>query len=177
MQTSQKLRVVTNKSEDINSTVTIRSAVIRDAIAISNLINNYAEKGLMLTKSRYQVYQHLQGFIVAEVDGDIVGCGVLHIMWDDLAEIRSLAVEESYTGQGIGRSIVKRLIEQAQQLGIPQVFALTYVPGFFERLGFRHMPKRALPQKIWLDCINCAKFPDCDEEALLLRLEGGPIIA
>lgn len=150
----------------------VRPAVVTDGVQIANLVNLYASRAEMLPKSRYQVYQHIAGFIVAEVNGKIVGCGVLHVLWEDLAEIRSLAVQEAYQRQGLGTKMVARLIDKARLLGLSQVFALTYVPGFFEAIGFHGIDKRSLPQKIWIDCINCAKFPECDEEALLLKLEG-----
>jgi amino-acid N-acetyltransferase len=149
----------------------IRPAVVADAAAIADLINTYASRGEMLPKSRYQVYQHIRSFVVAEIDGTIASCAVLHVMWEDLAEVRSLAVRQPYRGQGLGRAMVKRLIEMAKSLGLPQVFALTYTPEFFEALGFTRIDKRSLPQKIWIDCIDCVKFPECDEEALLLSLE------
>ena len=150
---------------------TIRPAVVADGIPIANLVNYYAGRGEMLPKSKYQVYQHISGFVVAVIDKQMVGCGVLHVLWEDLAEIRSLAVLKEYQHQGLGTKMVTHLIQKARLLGLPQVFALTYVPGFFESMGFHHIDKRTLPQKIWIDCINCAKFPDCDEEAFLLTLE------
>jgi amino-acid N-acetyltransferase len=161
----------TMKSVPTGKEVTIRPAVVADAIAIANLVNYYASMGEMLPKSRYQVYQHIGGFVVAEIDNQVVGCGVLHVLWEDLAEVRSLAVLEEYKHRGLGTKMVTHLLQKARLLGLHQIFALTYVPGFFESMGFYHIEKHVLPQKIWIDCINCAKFPDCDEEALILTLE------
>ena len=149
----------------------IRPAVVTDGTAIAALIGAHAQRGEMLPKSKYQVYQHIGDSVFAEMDGKIVGCGVLHVLWEDLAEIRSLVVLEPYRRHGLGTKIVLHLIQEARLLGLSQVFALTYVPEFFKALGFHRIDKRTLPQKIWIDCINCAKFPDCDEEALLLNLE------
>ena len=160
-----KTQVITDKE------VAIRPAVVADGIPIANLVNYYAGREEMLPKSKYQVYQHISGFVVAEIDQQVVGCGVLHVLWEDLAEVRSLAVLKGYQHQGLGTKMVTHLIQQARLLGLSQVFALTYVPGFFESMGFHHIDKHTLPQKIWIDCINCAKFPDCDEEAFLLKLE------
>lgn len=162
--------VADNAQVSGNKETMVRSAVVADGVSIASLVNHYAGRGQMLPKSKYQVYQHIGGFVVAEAQGKIVGCGVLHVLWEDLAEIRSLAVLEAYQHQGLGTELTMRLMQKARLLGLLQVFALTYVPGFFEAIGFHRIDKRTLPQKIWIDCINCAKFPDCDEEALLLEL-------
>ena len=139
---------------------------------MAKLINGYAERGLMLPKSLNQLYQSLRDFVVAETpDGRIVACGGLHISWEDLAEIRSLAVEEEYQGDGLGREIVRLLLAEAPQLGVTKVFALTYQVDFFLRMGFHVIPKETLPRKIWVDCLDCPKFPQCDETAVLLELK------
>jgi amino-acid N-acetyltransferase len=114
-----------------------------------------------------EVYRNLRDFFVGEVRGEVVGVCALSLYWEDLAEIRSLAVYEAHGGQGLGRALVSACLDEAAALGVSRVFALTYRPGFFERLGFRTLDKRELPQKIWKDCIRCAKFTCCDEVALI----------
>jgi len=151
--------------------LTIRTATVADGQAIYELVNAYARRGLMLPRSQSAVYQAIRDFVVAEEEGQILGCGALHIIWGDLGEIRSLAVADRWQGSGIGRQIVDRLLEEARLLGLPSVFALTYQRPFFVRMGFRAIEKEALPQKIWADCVDCLKFPDCDEEAVIICLE------
>ena len=149
----------------------VRKARVDDVPRAAELINSYASQGLMLPKSLDQLYQNLRDLVVVEVSGEVVGCGALHVMWHDLAEIRSLAVAEPYTGNGVGRQIVTQLLAEARELGVPTVFALTYQVEFFERLGFHKVAKETLPRKIWTDCLNCPKFPDCDETALVRSVE------
>jgi len=147
----------------------LRAAAITDARQIHFLVNSYADKGLMLPRSLRDVLEHIRDFIVVERDGEIQGCAALHILWKDLAEIRSLAVRKGREGEGLGRELVQALLNQAAVLGLPSIFALTYQRRFFERLGFEHIDKGELPRKIWMDCVNCPKFPDCDEEAVMIR--------
>ncbi len=153
--------------------VTVRPAVLRDGEAMFELINGYATRGEMLPKSLNQVYQNIRDFVVADEGARIVGCGALHVLWDNLAEIRSLAVIEAHRGRGIGARIVQALLEDARQLAVPRVFALTYKPRFFARCGFVRIDRDLLPRKIWVDCIDCIKFPQCDEEAVICHLEAG----
>ena len=148
----------------------LRPAAIGDGKQIQELVNSYAGKGLMLPKSLNQVLQYIRDFTVVEHDGEVQACGALHILWEDLAEIRSLAVREERRGSGLGRAIVAALMEQAAVLGLPQVFALTYQRPFFERMGFHSIDRGDLPRKIWVDCVDCLKFPDCDEEALIANV-------
>jgi len=148
----------------------VRPARVEDAPAIVELIAHYARKGLLLPRPLRQVYSHLRDYAVAEVDGRVVGCGALEVVWDSLGEVRSLAVEEGMQGLGIGRALVEYLLEDARKLGLKRVFALTYIEQFFEQFGFRRVQKESLPHKIWRDCIHCPKFPDCDEVAVLLEL-------
>ena len=158
--------------------ITIRPTSMADGQAIYELVNTYARQGLMLPRSQSAVYQAIRDFVVAdfgelsraEEEGQILGCGALQITWGDLGEIRSLAVANGWQGRGIGRRIVERLLEEARQLGLPRVFALTYQRPFFLRLGFQPIGKEALPQKIWADCVDCIKFPNCDEEAVIIYL-------
>ena len=149
---------------------TLRKAKVSDVSQMADLINSYAAQGEMLPKSLNQIYQSLRDFVVVEESGQIVGCGALHIVWDDLAEIRSLAVVEERWGNGLGRQMVTCLLEEARRLGLPTVFALTYREEFFKKMGFQVVDKDTLPRKIWVDCIDCLKFPHCDETAVVLHL-------
>jgi amino-acid N-acetyltransferase len=150
----------------MNRTITIREAVIQDVPAIQDLIQPYVEEEILLPVSPYRLYERIRDFVVAEENGLIVGCGSLMIMWHDLAEIRSLAVRKGCQGGGIGRRIVEALMEEARQLGIARVFALTYETGFFVRLGFREVPRETLPHKVWKDCLRCSRFDHCNEIAV-----------
>ncbi|MCL4555249.1 MAG: N-acetyltransferase [Actinobacteria bacterium] len=149
---------------------TIRRAVLADAPRLQRLINDYAGKGQMLPRSRQALYEHVRDYLVAVADGIVVGCVALHVSWEDLAEIRSLAVAEQSQGSGIGVALVRAALEDAQELGVRTVFALTFVEGFFLSLGFRPVDKSELPHKIWQECVHCIHFPDCDEVALTLDL-------
>jgi amino-acid N-acetyltransferase len=124
----------------------------------------------MLPLSINEVYEKVLEFVVWEDNGTIVGCCAIHPTWDDLAEIRSVAVHPDVKKNGIGKALVERSIETAANLGITKVFLLTYVPEFFRKLGFSEVEKEMLPKKIWSDCLKCAKFPDCDEIAMMKQL-------
>lgn len=148
----------------------LRKARIPDVKAMQTLINRYADAGQMLPRSLNELYEHLRDFTVQEEDGEITGVCALHISWEGLAEVRSLAVRKDRKGKGIGSLLVKRCLEEARELGAGQVFVLTYQEGFFRRLNFLPVDKKELPHKIWTDCLNCVKFPNCDESALLIKL-------
>ncbi|PLX69774.1 MAG: GNAT family N-acetyltransferase [Denitrovibrio sp.] len=145
----------------------IRKAVMKDAKSIQNLVNSFAKDGEMLSLGINEIYEKILEFVVWEEDGVVVGCCALHPTWDDLAEIRSVAVNPTIGKRGIGKALVERSIETATMLGIDKVFLLTYVPGFFGKLGFTEVEKEELPKKIWSDCLKCTKFPDCDEIAMM----------
>jgi amino-acid N-acetyltransferase len=145
----------------------IRNAEIADAKTIYALINQYAERDRMLFRSLADIYENLQSFIVAEFDSNVVGCCALQIIWSDLAEIKSLAVEEANKDKGLGKKLVAAATEQAGQLGLPRVFALTLNPAFFEKLGFKIIEKDTLPMKVWSDCAKCPKQQNCDEVAVI----------
>ncbi len=151
----------------------VRNAKIPDARAISALINCYAEHDKMLFRSLAEIYENLQMFLVAEEDDTVVGCCALEIIWSDLAEIKSLAVAPAHKGQGLGRALVEAMVEQARDLGVPRVFALTLEPRFFERIGFAVVPKEDLPMKVWSDCARCPKQQECDEIAVARSLANG----
>lgn len=144
----------------------VRKAKLSDVEKIHELVNYYAEKDLMLARSRSILYEYIRDFAVAEIDGEIVGVGALHILWIDLAEVRALAVKEDLFGHGVGRKLVDFFIEEAKDLGIPKIFTLTYQPGFFKKCGFNMVDKENMPHKVWKECINCPKFPNCDENCL-----------
>jgi amino-acid N-acetyltransferase len=148
----------------------IRKATVRDVPAIVALVNETAQKGLVLPKSLNQVYQNLRDYVVCEDDGKLVACAALHVLWEDLAEVRSLVVHTQRRGKGMGRQLVATLVKQARELGVPRVFALTYQQEFFVSVGFHLINKDQLPHKIWADCIDCIKFPNCDETAVILDL-------
>jgi len=149
----------------------IRRATIADAEQIQRLINQFADQGRLLPRSLSEIYDNLRDFHVYEgEDHSIVGVCALHICWEDLAEIRSLAVATEVRKKGIGGTLVEACLEEARQLGVKQVFLLSYIPPYFERAGFRAVDKSTLPHKIWADCIRCVKFPDCDEIAMILDL-------
>jgi len=145
----------------------IRPAKVGDARRINSLIGTFAEQDRMLFRSLADIYEHLQTFLVAEEDGQVIGCCSLEVVWSDLAEIKSLAVSSSHQSRGIGRALVQAALDQARQLGLKKVFALTMEPGFFLRLGFIQVPRESLPMKVWSDCARCPKQQNCDEVAVL----------
>jgi amino-acid N-acetyltransferase len=145
----------------------IRNAKISDAETIYSLVNYYAEQDKMLFRSMADIYENLQSFTVAELDGKVVGCCALQIIWSDLAEIKSLAVNKDHTGKGIGKMLVTAVIEHARQLDLPRVFALTLKPHFLEKMGFTTIEMDALPMKVWSDCAKCPKQQNCDEVAVI----------
>lgn len=145
----------------------VRNAKVSDVKAIHALVSSYAERDRMLFRSPADIYENLQTFSVAELDGRIVGCCALEIIWADLAEIKSLAVDEAQKGKGAGRLLVGAALEQAAELGVPKVFALTLEPQFFEKQGFAIVEKETLPMKVWSDCARCTKQQNCDEIAVI----------
>lgn len=145
----------------------VRSAKISDAKAIHALIGSYAERDRMLFRSLADIYENLQTFTVAELDGSVVGCCALEIIWADLAEIKSLAVNGANKEKGIGKMLVSAALEQAVKLGVPKVFALTLEPEFFIKSGFNIVEKDTLPMKVWSDCARCPKQQNCDEVAVI----------
>lgn len=151
----------------------IRKARMSDVKGIHQLIADYAKKGDMLPRSLADIYENLRDyFVFLDDDGELVGSAAIHIMWEDLAEVRSLAVREGRMRRGVGTQLVESCISEAIVLGIARVFALTYKPEFFEKMGFHIVDKAELPQKIWADCLKCSKFPDCDEVALVADFSG-----
>jgi amino-acid N-acetyltransferase len=165
----------------------IRPATIHDVPRIQEIINSHAELGKMLFKSLAQLYESLRDFAVYEIEdesgaeqrvtpGKIAGCVGLSIIWADLAEVRSLAVDEEFRGRGIGRRLVQWTIDEAHNLQIRKIMALTYEQGFFEKLGFEVVGKETLPLKVWSDCVRCPKRDGCDEIAMVRVLSDVPMI-
>ena len=149
----------------------IRHANILDVPRMQAVINSHAELGKMLFKSFGQLYENLRDFAVYEIDGEIMGCVALAIIWADLAEVRSLAVDEKFRGRGIGTELVKWCLEEGQRLQIRKIMSLTYEQRFFEKLGFEVVEKETLPLKVWSDCVKCPKNANCDEIAMVRVLE------
>jgi len=149
----------------------IRKATVEDVGDIQKLVNHQADKGEMLPRSLGDICDNIRDFFVYEEDGVMFGCCALHVTWVDLAEVRSLAVTDDAQGKGVGTVLLEACLEDAQQLAIKKVFALTYRPGFFQKRGFQQIDKGELPHKVWLDCVKCVKFPDCDEVAVIRTVE------
>ena len=145
-------------------------AVTGDAKAIFDLMSQYTECGILLPRNLSEIYRNIRDFFVCRNKNIIVGCASLQVVWEDLAEIKSLAVEQKKWGGGIGTRLVLACLDEAREMRIPTVFVLTREMGFFEKFGFEPIDKSQLPQKVWSDCVVCPKFPDCDEEAMQLRV-------
>jgi len=148
----------------------IRKARVEDVKKIHQLINQSAAQGEMLPRSLGELYDNLRDYFVYIRDGNIAGTGALHICWENLAEVRSLCVADSVRGGGIGRSLVEACVEEARTYDIGKLFLLTYQVEFFKKCGFAVTDKKVFPQKIWSDCIKCAKFPECDETAMIREI-------
>ena len=148
----------------------IRKAQIADVKDIQKLLMTFANRGDMLSRSLSELYESLRDFYVVEEGGVLLGAAALHIVWDELAEVRSVAVTEDAGRKGIGSRLVQACIAEAHEIGLKRIFCLTYKPDFFAKHGFRLVDKAELPHKVWGDCIKCPKFPDCDENAMILDL-------
>jgi amino-acid N-acetyltransferase len=155
----------------------IRNATIQDVPLMQAVINSHAELGKMLFKSYAELYENLRDFAVFEEDGQILGCAGLAILWADLAEVRSLAVDEKYRGRGIGTQLVQWCLQEGRRLKIRKIMSLTYEQRFFEKLGFEVVEKETLPLKVWSDCVKCPKNDNCDEIAMVRVLEEVPVLA
>ncbi|TVY09111.1 N-acetyltransferase [Paenibacillus cremeus] len=151
--------------------VTCRKATEQDVDTLYEIIQGYAEQGIMLPRSKEVLANQIDTFVVAEIEEQLVGCGSLTRLGQDLVEIRSLGVTDGHKGQGIGKALVNSLVEEAGAQGIPKVMALTYEVAFFERNGFSVVQKEIFPEKVWRDCIHCKKQHCCDEIAVLKRLD------
>jgi amino-acid N-acetyltransferase len=154
----------------------LRTATVYDVARMQQIINSHAELGRMLFKSLSELFEGLRDFAVCEENGQVVGCVALTIIWADLAEIRSLAVDDAHQGRGIGRQLVQWTMQEARRLHIRRLMALTYEQRFFEKLGFAVVDKESLPLKVWSDCVRCPKREGCDEIAMVRVLEDVPIV-
>lgn len=151
--------------------IKIEKACIRDVGQMHRLINYFADKNEMLARSLSEIYENIRDYFVVREGDEVIACVALHVMWEDLAEIKSLAVAEGSQQQGIGNELVKACLDEAKELGLGTIFCLTYKPGFFERVGFSQIDKMELPHKVWTECFRCPKFPNCDEVALIYHPE------
>ena len=149
----------------------IRAAAIADVPTIHHLLEIYASKGNLLPRTLSELYRHLRDFFVIELDAKVVAIGALEIFTEDLGEVRSLVVDEAYERRGLGRLLVLRVVAEARAIGLRRVMALTYVPDFFHKLGFKTVPMGSLPEKVWTVCVKCYKYNNCDEVAVLLELK------
>ncbi|MFO7997044.1 MAG: N-acetyltransferase [Dehalococcoidia bacterium] len=150
--------------------IKVEKARVSDAASMHQMISHFADKGEVLPRALSEIYEHIRDYFVVREAGQVVACAALHVTWIDLAEIRSLAVDEKEQKQRIGSLLVQACLEEAKGLGIPKVFCLVRKPAFFEKHGFRLVDKLELPQKVWAECYRCPKFPDCDEVALVRHL-------
>ncbi len=149
----------------------IRPAAIGDVPYVHHLLEIYSAQGNLLPRTMNELYRHLRDFFVIEADGKVAACGALEIFTDDLGEVRSLVVDDAFKGRGLGKALVERLAAEARAIGLKRLMALTYVPEFFHKLGFKTVPKETLPEKVWSVCVKCYKFNRCDEIAVLLELK------
>jgi amino-acid N-acetyltransferase len=150
----------------------VEKAGVGDAAQIHDLVNQFAQRGDMLPRTLGEVYENLRDFLVVRDGRRLLACVALHIMWEDMAEVRSLAVGEASQAQGLGAVLVRACVEEGRALGLRTLFALTYRPAFFEKLGFRLADVMTLPRKVWNECYRCPKFPNCNEIAMVLDLGG-----
>jgi amino-acid N-acetyltransferase len=151
--------------------MSVRPAAIGDVPVIHHLLEQHAAQGNLLPRTMSELYRHLRDFFVIEVAGAVVACAALEIFTDDLGEVRSLVVDQAWQKHGFGRMLVERLVAEARTIGLRRLMALTYVPEFFHKLGFKTVPKETLPEKVWSVCIKCYKYNHCDEVAVLKELQ------
>ena len=149
----------------------VEKATISDVEQMHRLINHFADKDEMLPRPLSEIYENIRDYFVVGHGDRMVGCAALHVMWSDLAEVKSVAVTEEGQRQGVGSRLVEACLREAGEIGLPTVFCLTYKPAFFERFGFSQIDKMELPRKVWTECYHCPKFPDCGEVALIYSLD------
>ena len=143
-----------------------RRARVKDVKAIKSLLDRYQEEGNLLPRALTEIYENVRDFFVLEEKGEIVGCVALHVMWEDLAEIKSLIIDKPFRGRQYGDRFILVAMREARDLGVDRVFALTAIPTYFVDREFSILDKSLLPQKVWAECIKCPKFPNCDEVAV-----------
>lgn len=153
-----------------NSSNKVEKANISEVPRIHKLVNSFAGRGEMLARPLSEIYENIRDFVVVRKGKRIIGCAALHVLWSDLAEIKSVAVDEEMQRQGVGNKLVSACLKDAEELGIETVFCLTYKPKFFEKMGLKEVEKMTLPQKIWTECYRCSKFPNCDETAMTIQV-------
>jgi len=151
--------------------LSVEKATISNVVEMHRLINYFADKDEMLARPLSDIYENIRDYFVVRQGKQVTGCAALHVMWSDLAEVKSVAVVEDSQRQGIGSRLVEACLGEARLLGLPTVFCLTYKPDFFQKFGFSEVDKMELPRKVWTECYHCSKFPDCDEVALICNLE------
>ena len=149
----------------------IRKALMSDVFEMKELINSYASEGCMLPRSLDSLFTNIRDFVVMEEDGHIIGCCGIHPDWEDLGEVVSFAVVRPYTRQGIGTRLLEECIEDAKAIGLGRLFVLTSSPDFFKKKGFEEIKREELPWKIWADCVNCSKYPDCNSVSLMKEID------
>ncbi len=157
-------------SPDCPAPALVRNARMSDVPNLLNLINSYAAKGIMLPRTEFEMSENIRDFVVVECDGELAACGALHFYSPLTAEVRSVAVREGMKGRGVGKILVEALERDARDFGLESLFAFTYVPGFFRKLGYTEVDRGDLPLKAWKDCLRCPKFQCCDEIAMVKRL-------
>jgi amino-acid N-acetyltransferase len=150
--------------------IKVDRARVSDANSMHRLISHFADKGEVLPRALSEIYEDIRDYFVVRKRGRVIACAALHVTWVDLAEIRSLAVDEQAQNQRVGSALVQACLEEAKELAIPRVFCLVRKPAFFEKHGFQLIDKTELPHKVWAECYRCPKFPDCDEVALIRHL-------
>ncbi|MDH6370153.1 amino-acid N-acetyltransferase [Paenibacillus sp. PastF-3] len=165
-----KTEMIRHSSPAGDAQVICRNAVIEDVEPLYLMIEEYAQRGIMLPRSRQALTRQIDQFVIAEIEGRFVGCGSLFKLGNDLVEIRSIGLNDEGKGKGIGSMILAKLVEEARNQKIPKVMALTYAVDFFLRNGFEVVEKEIFPEKVWTDCVNCKKQHACDEIAVLKML-------
>ncbi len=168
-------QVEAQRPHRIAGTGRLRRARTGDVLAMQQIINGFADRDAMLHRSLSQLYENIRDFFVIEEAGKIVGCAALHVNWRDLAELKSLAVEDEAQGRGYGRALIEACLVEAEEIGIARVFALTYVPKLFAKTGFQIVDRSVLPRKVWTECVYCPKFPDCGEIAVMHGIGGADL--
>ena len=154
----------------------VRKATLRDIPALLELINGYAAKGIMLPRTEFEMSENIRDFSVVYCGPQLLGCGALHFYTPVSGEVRSLAVTPHRKASGIGRLIVDALENEANHNDLQAIFAFTYVPDFFQKLGFHQVDRGLLPLKVWKDCLTCPKFECCDEIAVVKALTDDPLL-
>lgn len=151
--------------------IKIEKAKVTDAGRIQKMVNGFAGQGAMLPRSLAAIYENIRDYFVVRNDaGNVVGCAALHVAWEDMGEVRTVAVSPRYQRRGHGAALIRACLKEAEEIGLSTVFCLTYRPEFFTGFGFQEVDKHELPRKVWVECYYCPKFPDCDEVAMLWQL-------